>query len=176
MSQNWRSKVFPENEGIFAIHPIAFQYSSDIVPHRKEYAPYKTTNRGLEIEIAIEDVHEPGKNNVSSKTGVLSCHYETDLDYSIGLTLDQGSDRYYRKKVSPLVLLEHEKAVSATLSTVYIHKWGKQPTRGSNSRYCSFRRVPPEFQFSKGIVVEATVTSVSDKSKVSCRPGELVAE
>jgi hypothetical protein len=169
-------KDHSENEGIFAIHPITFAKSSDIVPHRRKHAPYKVTYRGLEIEIPIEEGLQNGEKNPSSITGVLSCHFETNLSYSIGIALDRASDRYYRKKGSALVFLQHEKADSATLGIVHIHMWGKRPTQAMNSRYCHLRGFPSEIHFSEGIAVEAVVTKATIRGNVSWSPGDLVSQ
>ena len=170
------NKLVSENEGIFAIHPFLFRDSINFSFHRKDHAPYKTTNRGLEIEIPIAVVLQHGQPDATSLIGILSCHDEDKWGYSIGVLLEQGFDRYYRKKDSTLVFLEHETVDSAEWRTVHIHKWGNRPTHGKCPQYCHLRRLHSGIQFSEGIVVEATVASTSHNGNIIWRPGELVSQ
>jgi hypothetical protein len=163
-STEQREKDDLENEGILAHHPIVFKNSFDIVPHRTNHAPYRTTNRGLKIQMPITDGTRSGENSSASFIGILSCHYETDLSCSIGIPLNRASERYCREKSSKLVLLRHEKAESAKLNTVHIQKSGKRPAEGAYSSYCYLHRYPSEVSFLKGIVVAAVPSPSTDGS------------
>ena len=161
-----------ENEGILAHHPIAFKNSFDIVPHRTYHAPYTITNRGLKIEMRISHKLTSGEHNTSS-VGILSCHYETNLGGQIGIPLNQASERYYREKCSALVFLQHEEAGLARLSTVHVHKSGKQPCHESHSPYCYLRKYPSEVYFSDGIAAAAVISPPINGSDEFWKPGSV---
>lgn len=162
-----------ENEGILAHHPIAFKNSFDIVSHETKQAPYRTTNRGLEIQMPIANGTRR-EHNVASFIGILSCHYETNLSVSIGIPLNRISERYYREKCSTLTFLQHEKAGSAELNTVHIHKSGKRRSQTLHSSYCPLARYPSEeIHFSDGIAVAAVISPSASGSDKTWKPGDL---
>jgi len=171
-STDWEGMDGLENEGILAHHPIVFKNSFDIVSHETKQAPYRTTNRGLEIQMPIADGTRGGERNVTSFIGVLSCHYESNLSVSIGIQLNRASERYYREKRSTLIFLQHEKADSAELKTVHIHKSGKRRSQKSHSSYCYLGRYPSEeVHFSDGIAVAAVPSSSANGSNKTWKPG-----
>lgn len=145
-----------ENEGMFATHPCMFQGSSSFAPDRRIRAPYKTTNRGLAIEMPITTATEHAQGEPSSLIGILSCHDEKKWGYSIAVQLESSVDRYYRKKRSDLILVAHATVESAKCEKVYIHKWGKRSQRRSLSRCCYVRHVHAGISFSGGLMIEAT--------------------
>lgn len=159
-----------ENEGILAHHPIVFKDSFDIVPHRTNYAPYRTTNRGIEIQMRIANGIRTGDYNSASFIGILSCHYKTNLSGAIGIPLNRVSERYCREKCSNLVFVQHENADSATLETVHVHKSGNRPHQASHS-YCYLRRYPSEVYLSGGIAVAAITSPSGSGSTRVWEPG-----
>jgi Heterokaryon incompatibility protein (HET) len=154
---------FLENEGIFAHHPVAFKRSFDIVSHQANSEPYRVTQRGLEIQLPI--IHRTITNEHDTPfVGILSCHYETNLSGQIGIPLDRVYERYYRRRGSALIFLQHEEAESAIRNTVYVHKSGKRHSQDLYSSYCYLRRHPPEVYFSDGVASAAAVSTSASES------------
>jgi len=150
------NKDILKNEGILAHHPIAFNKSSSIVSYQTSRAPYTITNRGLQIQIPLSE--PPFNIRTPSFIGILSCHYEHNLNGSIGIALNKAFDRHYRELGSDLVFMKNEKTDSAEINTVHIHKWGKRPLQATPSSYCYLRRFPSELRFSDGIATPAVAS------------------
>jgi hypothetical protein len=135
-----------DNEGIFAIHPIAFKNSSSIISYRTWSKPYNITSRGLQIELPITVMSNEGldvvallKNTYGDFIGVLACHHEHKLSGSIGISLSRVSDRCYRKADSKLIFVKNEHTSRDTVSTLYIHKVRKATTKRIISLLSSYR-------------------------------------
>lgn len=170
-------KRMAENEGIFAIHPIAFKDSSRIVSYGTERKPYNITSRGLQIELPITGTSSIGLDVTAllnkpygTFTGVLACHYEHNLSGSIGISLSQVSDRCYRDADSKLIFVKNEETSRDAVSTLYIHKSGKRPPKGSYPSYLHIGQHPNELHFIDGI---ASPASVSTEPSESFTPWDL---
>jgi hypothetical protein len=152
-----------ENEGILALHPVAFKGSLDIVSHRTDTEPCRVTPRGLEIRFQI--VNQTAINdNDPLFVAILSCHYETNVSGQIGVLLERFHERYYRRRQSALIFLSHEEAEIGTRTLLYIHISGKRQAPGQYSSRCHLSSLPPELGFFDGIVSALTVSTVPSEA------------